>query len=211
MASTWRRHRLLRARRITWAGSLCAKRRDLGEGEPGRHVPVERVVGGGLVGDEVGGDAAPHQLRVDVGGVPEQPHRERPALAPGRVEPAERVVERAGRLVEVAGGEPLLRSAPGPRRRPRKAAPEHGGGERLGAAHPAEPPGEDEPAGEVVRAEVGPPGLREGLVGALQDSLRADVDPGPRRHLAVHHEAALLELPEVLPGGPVRRPGWSWR
>ena len=36
------------------------------------HVAVQRVVRRGLVGDEVGGDAAAHQLGVDVGGVAEQ-------------------------------------------------------------------------------------------------------------------------------------------
>ena len=51
-------------------------------------------------------------------------------------------------------------------------------------------------------AEVLARGLGEGLVGALQDALGADVDPGARRHLAVHHQALAVELVEVLPGGP---------
>ena len=40
------------------------------------------------------------------------------------------------------------------------------------------------------------------LVGALQDALRADVDPRAGRHLAVHRQAAVLEVAEVLPRGP---------
>ena len=51
-------------------------------------------------------------------------------------------------------------------------------------------------------AEVLARGLGEGLVGALQDPLGADVDPGAGRHLAVHHQALAVELVEVLPGGP---------
>ena len=47
-------------------------------------------------------------------------------------------------------------------------------------------------------------GLDEGLVGALHDALRADVDPGARGHLAVHRQTLAIELVEVLPGGPVR-------
>ena len=47
-------------------------------------------------------------------------------------------------------------------------------------------------------------GLDEGLVGALNDALRADIDPGAGRHLAVHHQALLIELVELLPGRPVR-------
>jgi hypothetical protein len=46
--------------------------------------------------------------------------------------------------------------------------------------------------------------LDEGFVGALDDALRADVDPRAGGHLAVHHQAFLIELVEVLPGGPVR-------
>ena len=32
------------------------------------------------------------------------------------------------------------------------------------------------------------PGLHEGLVGALNDALGADIDPRPGGHLAVHHQ-----------------------
>ncbi len=39
------------------------------------------------------------------------------------------------------------------------------------------------------------PGLGEGLIGALNDALRADIDPGPGGHLAVHGQAL---------AGPVR-------
>ena len=46
--------------------------------------------------------------------------------------------------------------------------------------------------------------LDEGLVGALHDALRADVDPRAGRHLAVHHQALAIEFVEVLPGRPVR-------
>ena len=66
------------------------------------------------------------------------------------------------------------------------------------------PPERTRRPAEVIRAEVGPSRLGEGLVGALKDALGADVDPGPGRHLAVHHQAAALQVPEVLPGGPVR-------
>ena len=34
--------------------------------------------------------------------------------------------------------------------------------------------------------------------------LRADVDPRAGRHLAVHHQALLIELVEMVPGAPVR-------
>jgi hypothetical protein len=44
----------------------------------------------------------------------------------------------------------------------------------------------------------------EGLVRALQDALRADVDPRAGRHLAVHGEPLPLQLAEHLPRRPAR-------
>ena len=40
---------------------------------------------------------------------------------------------------------------------------------------------------------------------------RADVDPRPGGHLPVHREPELLEPAELVPVGPVGRPGSSWR
>ncbi len=78
----------------------------------------------------------------------------------------------------------------------------HGDGERLGAAHAAEAGGEGDGAFEgAVEALVGDGG--EGLVGALQDALGADVDPRTGGHLAVHGEAERLQAAELLPVGPV--------
>ena len=51
-------------------------------------------------------------------------------------------------------------------------------------------------------------GRREGLVGALQDPLRADVDPGAGRHLAEHRQTLGLETAELV---PVREPGHEQR
>ena len=45
--------------------------------------------------------------------------------------------------------------------------------------------------------------LGVGPVGALEDALRADVDPGPGGHLAVHDEALAGEFVEVLLRRPV--------
>ncbi len=59
----------------------------------------------------------------------------------------------------------------------------------------SEPSGDD----EVAAGRLG-----EGLVRALQDPLRADVDPGSRRHLSVHRQAEGLETAELVPRRPVR-------
>ena len=76
-----------------------------------------------------------------------------------------------------------------------------GDGKRLSTAHAAHSTGNhkfafERPA-EMALRECG-----ERLESALQDALRADVDPTPRRHLAVHHQASAIEFVEVLPSGP---------
>ena len=79
----------------------------------------------------------------------------------------------------------------------------HRGGQRLRAAHAAQAAGHDQPAGQRA-AEVLPGALGEGLVGALQDALGADVDPRAGGHLAVHREPQRFEPAELVPGGPAR-------
>src|SRR5699024_997266 len=72
----------------------------------------------------------------------------------------------------------------------------------LGTAHAAAAGGDGQRAGQgAVEAFAGDGA--EGLVGALEDALRGDVDPGPGGHLAVHHQPFGLELAEVLPVRPV--------
>ena len=74
--------------------------------------------------------------------------------------------------------------------------------ERLRAAHAAEAGGQrDGPGQRAAELLVGD--RREGLVGALQDALGADVDPRAGRHLAVHRQPEVLEPAELLPVGPV--------
>ncbi len=43
----------------------------------------------------------------------------------------------------------------------------------------------------------------EGFIGALQDALGSDVDPGTSSHLAIHGQAFCLELAELWPSCPV--------
>ena len=114
----------------------------------------------------------------------------------------ERLVERLGLHVEILGLEPHLDAARLALHRQHRGAGHHGG-QRLRPAHAAEAGGEDPFAGQAA-AVVAPAHLHEGLVGALHDALAADVDPGARRHLPVHHQALAIELVEVLERGPVR-------
>ena len=75
--------------------------------------------------------------------------------------------------------------------------------ERLRAAHAAQSGGHGDGAGQRAVEVLLRRGF-EGLVGALQDALCADVDPGARGHLAVHHQACRIQPVEFLPVSPVR-------
>ena len=113
----------------------------------------------------------------------------------------DRVVQVVGDLVEVPLGHPAAQ--------PRLVDVDHQADaaverhrERLGPAHAAAAAGEGERAGQRAAEALGGHG-GEGLVGALQDPLGPDVDPGAGGHLAVHGQAEVLQPAELRPGGPV--------
>ena len=124
-----------------------------------------------------------------------------PPVGLGRVAAGDGVVEVVGHLVQVAGLEPALDAVAVDVDAQRHAVV-HGDGQRLRAAHAAEAGGERDGAGQRA-AEAAAGDLGEALVGALQDALRADVDPRARRHLPVHREAELLEPAELVPRRPL--------
>ena len=183
-------------------GVLGAQRGHVLEGDAVRQVG-ERVVGRGLVGDDVDRGVAGQQGREDIRGVAEQADGQRLALVPGGDRAADGIVEVVGLLIEVAvldpPGDPGLVAvhADGP-------AAEHRRGQRLRPAHATEAGRQNRASRQVGRAEMALPGRCERLVGALQDALGADVDPRARRHLAVHGQPELLEAAELLPGRPLR-------
>src|SRR6266516_6148939 len=172
------------------------------DGERRRDIAAQRIVGRRLVGDDVGLQAAAQEFRVDLRGIADHADRRRRLRLAGLFRPFDRLVEAGGRLVEVAGLEPAL----DPGRVDLDAERDtfvHRHGQRLRAAHAAEPAGEDDPAAQRAVESLG--GQRaEGLVGSLENPLAADVDPAAGGHLAVHDQAEPLELPEVFPRGPAR-------
>jgi hypothetical protein len=142
------------------------------------------------------------QFDEDVGGIAEQADGLGLAGLGPAIDHGQRLVERMGLLVDIAGAQAEIDA--GLVAFDREAAGAgHDGRQRLGAAHAAKAAGQDPLALEVA-AIVLAAGLGEGLVGALNDALRADIDPGARGHLAVHHQALLVELVEMVPVGPVR-------
>ena len=155
----------------------------------------------GLVGDDVDLDAAAQQLREDDGGVAEDTHRERAALLLGGGHARDGVVQVVGDLIQVAILD-ALGQARGVDIHHEAHALVHRHGERLRAAHATAAGGQGEGARERAAEALGRD-RGEGLVGALQDPLGADVDPRAGRHLAVHREPEVLEAAELRPVGPV--------
>ena len=183
------------------SGSRSRSSSASGEREAGGDVADQRVVGAGLVGDDVGVEAAAQQLRDNLGGVRAEADAERAPLRLGRLAARDRVVEVVGPLVEVARLEP----AADPLRvdlDAQRDAVVHRHRERLRAAHPAEPGGQRDRPGERS-AEAAPRDLGEALVGPLDDPLAADVDPRAGGHLAVHRQPERLEAAKLVPVRPL--------
>ena len=171
-------------------------------GHPRRDVSIQWIVRRGLVGQQIRPDPAPYQLGEHLGGVADHADALAPAIFQAAGDLGQALLERGREPIEIS----LL--DPPPRARGIHLHAEEGGAahrrrQRLRAAHASQPGADHQAAGEVVGAEVLPPGRGEGLVGALQDALRPDVDPRPGRHLSVHDQAGALELAELLPGGPL--------
>ncbi len=194
-----------RAARACCAGSACAAFH-CATRPAGRQVAVDEVVRRGLVGDQVGPEAARlrplQQLGQQLGGVAEQADRDGALGLRVARDARERVVEVARLLVEVLRAQAKVDARLLALDVERRRAGE-GRRERLRAAHAAEAGGED-PAPREIAAVMLPARLDEGLVRPLDDALAADVDPRAGRHLAEHHQALAVELVEVLPGRPLR-------
>ena len=171
------------------------------DGHARRHVAVQWVVGTRLVGDDIDLNASPDQLRQHLGGVAREADRQAATVPTGSVKPSQSVVEVGGPLVQVAGLDPPLDPVQVDLDAQRRAT-QHRDRQRLRAAHAAEPRRNHQPTLErPVEALAG--GRRKRLVGALQDPLAPDVDPGAGGHLPVHHQSGGVELTELLPGRPL--------
>ena len=189
-------------RRLDRLRIALALRLPFGQRPALRQIAVERIMRRGLVGHHVRLDSAPDELGQDFGCIAQKPDRLRLArLRPAR-DHVERLVEARRLLVDVTGAlakiDPRLVALDGKAARPR-----HHRRQRLRTAHAAEPC-RKYPLTFKVAAIMLPARLHERLVRALHDTLRADIDPRPGRHLAVHHEPLLIELVEMAPVRPVR-------
>src|SRR4029453_18741252 len=135
----------------------------------------QRIVGAGLVSDDVDRYAAPQQLGEDLSAVPDDPDGPGHTLRFGGDRPRHSLVKIIGSLVKVAVLDPALEARSIDVDNQADAVVQRDG-QGLGSAHPAATASEGQGAGE----RAAEPFLRdrgEGLVGTLHDALSADVDP----------------------------------
>jgi hypothetical protein len=168
--------------------------------EPARDIH-QWVVGRSLIGHHVRDDAPAGELGEDLGGVAQQPDGTGLPRLPVAFHPPQGLLQILHDLIE----EPVLQASPRPARvhLHDQAYPlVHRDGQGLGAAHLPQAR-RQHPLPLKTAPEMSPGTGRQRLVGSLEDALRADIDPGPGRHLAEHDQALALQLVEDLPGGPV--------
>ena len=154
-----------------------------------------------LVGHHIEALTPTHQFGFDLCRVTDQSDQFRPTIGGGLPRPAQALVDGVRQPVDITD----LLPASGARLvdlDDERHAFVHRNGQRLRTAHPAQAGGQDHAAAkgfaEMLASELG-----KRLVRALQDALRADVDPRARRHLPVHRQALPLELPERVPVRPL--------
>ena len=156
---------------------------------------------GGLVGDDIGNDAACVERRQKLGRVAAEPERQSALFALRGANRGERRIQRMCFGIEVAVGD-----APVDPRLVDVDAEDHSfghlAGERLCAAHAAQSRRQDE-APEKAAAEMPLGDPHENLIGALNDALRADVLPVTGGQAAPADQVALFEFVERLRLGPL--------
>src|SRR5690349_6952329 len=132
-------------------------------------------MGARLIGQDVGSDAASHELGKNFGSVAEQADRQGLLRRLGFVYPAQRFLETRRLAIAVSSLETLVDS-----RLVHFDAEDcgtiHRCGERLRAAHATKAGGEHEASGQRPSEMRSANGAKR-LVGALHDALRSDVDP----------------------------------
>ena len=181
-------------------------RAPLPHGPPRRAIPMQGIMRRGLVRHDI----RPHPARLHpaenlgehLRGIAHQPHRLRLAARGPIGDHPQRLVQRLRLGIDIPRANPEIdprlvhfhrqTTRPGEHRR-----------QRLRPAHAPQTARQNPAPGQRAVVML-PPRLGKGLIGPLHDPLRADVNPRPRRHLPVHHQALLIELVEMLPGRPMR-------
>ena len=159
------------------------------------------VVSTRLVGHDVNCYASREHLGKNGRGVADEPNRSRNSLFFCIQRTFDGDIDVIGHLVEIPVVDATLQTF-GVDIDNENGAVVHGDSERLSATHSTASAREGQRAGERP-VELFASDSSERLIRSLQDSLRADVNPGSGSHLAVHRESLGFEFPELGPIRPV--------
>ena len=161
----------------------------------------ERIMRTRLVGDDVRGESHRKQLGEQVGCIANEADAQSPTLGLGLGASRDCVLEGISNLVEVSSFEATVH-APCVHVDAQCDTVVHRHRKWLSTAHAAESRGQRDGAGQRA-SELAARDLGKALIRPLQDSLGADVDPRPGRHLAIHRETRSFEAAELVPVRPV--------
>ncbi len=157
---------------------------------------------GSLVGDDIRLHAALNEFREDFGRIADK----RNGLCLASLGPCfnlrQGLIEAVGLFIDITGAQTEIGAGFVAFHR-KAAGTGHDRCKRLGTAHAAQTAGQNPFALEVAVIMLAT-GFHEGLVGALHDALRTDIDPRTGGHLAIHGKTLLIQFVEMVPGCPMR-------
>ena len=146
-----------------------------------------RIMRWRLVGDDIRHHSAYDEFGIDVGGVGDEAYGLGFVLVQCLLDQGHRFLQVFHQHIHVRGFQATL-SAGRIYLHNEPHTVVHGDGQGLSPAHSPKAGAEHELALQAgLEMRLGR--CAEGLIGALEYALRADVDPAPGSHLAVHHEA----------------------
>src|SRR6266568_7868214 len=154
----------------------------------------------GLVGHNVRDYATSQELRVHLGGVPNQTHATRNLVQLCLLDDFQALIQVVSYALEISVTDCLLDGllvhlyCQGD-------AIVHCYGQRLSTPHLAQARCQHDSSSQRS-AEMFLGNCRERFVRALKYTLSSNVSPRPRSHLSVHDEPLLLKFVEVVPGRP---------
>ncbi len=140
-----------------------------GNGPALRQIPMNRVMGRCLIGDDIGANATFDQFREDVGRIADQGNRFCLARLGPAVDHFKRFVKGMGFFIDIAGTQTEVRTRFIAFNR-KTARTGHHGCQRLCATHAAKTAGQD-PFALKVAAIMLTTGLDKGFIGALNNAL----------------------------------------
>ena len=199
-----RLRRLLAQARVLCVIGLC--RFPLFDRPADRQITVDQIMRRGLVSDQIGLDAALlcafDQLGQNLRRIAKQADGHRFAARTVVLDQGQRVVQILRLFIEITRAQTKINAALLTLNVQRHRARERRR-QRLCATHTAQTCGQN-PTPRPVAAKMLTPRLDKGLIRALHNALRANINPATGGHLAVHEQSLAIQFVKMFPIRPFR-------